>query len=253
MIERTIQTMPTYSPWNSLTTVTCRFQISKTFQFHRGKTLLCRVHPWFRRSGSQLFGDAYLSPIDAPGTREIDPTETVRIAARTGRILKPAMRMLRANDAKLLMLVDVGYGMAPWSDFIDNLLESLENNKKQAGMITTSFFASAPGHKVYGTRDLTKPIDLLHLLREMGHAPVLVFGQAGVLGSPQRHLSTRLDIFFSRVTANDLKPLVWINPMPRARWRAGEMPRILTQPNTTAFELNPESLLRAVDVLRGVI
>ncbi len=215
----------------------------------------------FVLSSTQLVSPLWLTalwrrlfvPIRRPDLRDIDPAETVRMAARVGCILRPSMRMMRVNDAKLLVLIDVGYGMAPWFDFINSLVKSLEINKGRAGTISTAFFTGAPGDRVYVSRDLSKPVRLSNLLREMSSSPVLIFGQAGVLGTPQLDLSKRIDTFFLELAESGLKPLVWINPMPRKRWLAGEMPRIIKKQNTTAFELNAESLLRAVDVLRGII
>lgn len=190
-------------------------------------------------------------PVRRIDHREIDAEETVRRAIRNAGLLEPAFKLRRVNAARLLVLVDVSVAMAPWIPFEETLSQTLMGSGSRLAEVGLAYFSGMPRETVYQTPTLQRPVPMERLFTAFRGAPVLVFGEAGAAVAPRRDFAERLDHFLGQATALDVKPLVWINPMPAQRWQPLMKDRLATYPHAHLLPLDGESLLRAVDILRG--
>jgi hypothetical protein len=192
-----------------------------------------------------------LKPVKTIDYRSIDAIETAKAAARTGCILEPKYVTRYTNTARLLVMLDVGMHMAPWYDFQKNLRDTLKDSSSRLKQAEIVYFIGAPGKKVFLKENLKKPIRLDNLLKEFHNSPLLIFGEGGSIGQPRRDYNDRVEKFFLHIQNAGVKPIVWINPMPEERWEQfANLSDKYAHTHTLPF--NTESLLAAVDILRGV-
>lgn len=195
----------------------------------------------------------FFIPVRKADAVEIDAAATVRSAARSGRIVAPVMKLRRKNTAKLLLLIDSSEAMTPWRQFEAALVDSLAPGTSRLSAVEIRYFNGVPGRKAFAGRTLRKGEPTEEVLRRNGGSPVLVVGEGGVV-RPRTDVSfrERLKRFLALASEFENRPLIWVNPMPQRRWPGSLMELLKGQPNVHAVELNPETLLRAVDLMRGV-
>lgn len=195
----------------------------------------------------------YFIPVRKRVAMEIDAAATVRRAARTGKLLAPVMKLGRQNIAKLLLLVDTSEAMTPWRRFETVLVESLDPRASRLHTVEIRYFNGAPGGRVFRERNLRKAEPLAEVLKQNNGNPVLILGEAGAARTRNDpSFRMRMEELLSSASANENRPLIWVNPMPHRRWPGSLMDSLRGRPNVHAVELNPEALLRAVDLMRGI-
>lgn len=195
----------------------------------------------------------FFVPVRRSDAMEIDAAATVRAAARSGQIVAPVMKLRRKNTAKLLLLIDSSEAMTPWQRFESALVGSLEPRTSRLNAVEILYFNGAPGRRVFKERNLRKAEPLAEVLKRNGGHPLLVLGEGGVARArSDPSFRGRMEELLSLAGASENMPLIWVNPMPRRRWSGSLMDSLLDRPNVHAVELNPEALLRAVDLMRGI-
>lgn len=181
---------------------------------------------------------------------QIDVARTVERTVRSGGVLQIVHGRRRKNAARLLVFIDVGAAMAPWRSFSDEFARTLETDNSRLEEVTIRYFSGAPGRRVYAEPDLTMSHSLQEQLASAG-APVLVLGECGAARTPRADFRERLSSFLSATLACGARPLVWVNTMPKTRWQPAFRTLIQSYPHSHALTLGKESLLQAVDILRG--
>ena len=182
---------------------------------------------------------------------EIDIDATIAKRSRQGVLAAPVMRARRRNRARLLILADVSTSMAPWRPFLDLLESSLTLGRLQQAAIY--YFSNTPRRLVFGRSDLTRPERLEALFDRYRGAGLLVISDAGAArgwASPRRAGDTLAFIAIARA-AMAASAVVWINPMPRERWRGTTAALVAQRREAVFLPLDGASLMRAIDVLRG--
>lgn len=159
------------------------------------------------------------------GPIEWDVEATIARTAQGGMFVGPVFRPVRTNQAHMLLLVDQGGSMVPFSPLIKELKDSLH----LAGFgrrLTLAYFHDVPFPRVYSHPGLLKGRPLKEVLsRQPAGCHVVIVSDGGAargLWDSERANQTRQAIAtIKRVQPNP----AWLNPMPADRWR-----------NTTAQE-----------------
>lgn len=180
---------------------------------------------------------------------EIDLAATIAQRCRAGVLVEPVLRAARRNQARVVVLVDVSESMVPWAVFCAQLVGSLRESR--LGAYQVYYFHNAPGEQVYRQPTLLEPVALDALLVEAVTCPLLIVSDGGAARhtwSRERLAATRH--FVVRV-GGVWRPIVWLNPLPVARWAGTTAARIGRLPSVTMVDVQEERLIDAIDVLRG--
>ncbi|MGC3940946.1 hypothetical protein ACOTTU_24365 [Roseobacter sp. EG26] len=204
------------------------------------------TYTWMLNTWRRLF-----IPRAVPDAHEVDTERTVDEAARVGLIAAPVMRTRRSNAARLLFLADIGQPTFPWQTTRDLLTETfvLEAPRYQSSAL--AFFKTAPGDRLFTNRALTRFLSAEETIRNHGHIPMLIWGEAGAAQTAPPRQVKRMEAFVQLLDQFTAAPIVWINPMPERYWHGSLMDEVQTVKNLIALEMNPESLIEAMDILRG--
>jgi uncharacterized protein len=182
--------------------------------------------------------------------RELDIDGTIREKCRSGVLPGAILRPARRNISDLLIFADVSPSMAPWRPFLQAVSDSLPLGNLRKWQIY--YFSNYPREWFFRSPALKERIKFSHISQTYGGSvPLLIFGDAGAArgGFNPRRIAQTAE-FFQKADAK-FKPMVWINPMPRQRWRGTSAEALAEQPRLSVFPLERDTLVRAVDVLRG--
>ena len=180
---------------------------------------------------------------------ELDLDATVRQRCERGLIGAPVLRPRRRNAARLLVLADASPSMTPWLPFLHLMQQSLAYGRLGEG--TLRWFGNVPRRQVHASARLNSPESRDDLLDRHSGASVLVVSDAGsARGLLNRRRWTQTQEFVATAAAR-CGCIVWMNPMPPARWTATTAALVAADPRVTMLPLDAAHLLRAVDLLRG--
>jgi uncharacterized protein len=183
-----------------------------------------------------------------PGV-ELNIAATIEAQCRNGVLDQPVLVPARRNQARLVVLMDASPSMLPWPALDRLLTASLAEGR--LGEWAVYYFDNVPSESLYRDPDFLRPISLERVFRKHYGSTLLVVSDAGAARGC--HNTTRAPDtarFLSHV-ARHWRPVVWINPMPRARWRKTSAEAIRALAGVRMFELTEDGLIGAVDVLRG--
>lgn len=183
-----------------------------------------------------------------PGV-ELDIERTIQQQCRLGVLAAPALLPARRNQARLLVLVDASPSMEPWRSFFPLLTESLRES--QLGAAHLYYFHNVPDEVVYEQPTLTHPVSLRDLMQRHAARPLFIVSDGGAARG--RRNGSRLDetVRFLTSVRECWRPVVWVNPMPQARWPGSTAEQIRRLPQLTMVELTEDGVVNAIDVLRG--
>lgn len=183
---------------------------------------------------------------------ELDLQATIAERCRKGFLVTPVMLPKRSNQAKLTVLIDVSSSMIAWEYFTRMLTSSLHQNQSKLGQITIYYFSNAPIDVFYEHETMIGPIGIHKALKMNPASTLLVISDAGAArGFSVQDRINDTQHFISRVSRY-WQPIVWINPMPKSRWRDSSAEMISRLSGITMLELSEDSLINAVDILRGL-
>jgi uncharacterized protein with von Willebrand factor type A (vWA) domain len=181
---------------------------------------------------------------------ELDLAGSIAKQCRVGRLLAPVMRPSRRNQARLVVLIDASPSMAAWNMLAPVWEQSLAQGQLRSAAVY--YFSNASWDVVYRNSRFRDPIELDDALRVHTNSALLIFSDAGAArGYRNRHRTVQTKTFLSR-TALHWSPVVWINPMPEARWRSTTAASLAGLPKLQMLALSDTSMIRAIDLLRGV-
>jgi uncharacterized protein with von Willebrand factor type A (vWA) domain len=183
-------------------------------------------------------------------TRELDIHATIDEKCRTGVLRGVTLRPSRQNISNLLILADVSPSMAPWRPFLGTVQNSLSLGNLCAWQMY--FFSNYPRDRLFDSPALEARVRLDDIIEgNRQGAPLLILGDAGAArGGYNPRRVARTAEFVARVSGK-FKPVVWLNPMPRLRWHGTSAEALTELPALSVFPLDRDSLIRAIDVLRG--
>lgn len=180
---------------------------------------------------------------------ELDLEATIQEQSRHGRLPQPVLVPARRNQARLVILIDVSNSMLPWAGFQKLMVQSLR--KGHFGRAAVYYFHNTPLEVLYKKETLTKPVPIERVLQENQGSTLMIYSDAGAArGFMRRDRIEESREFLGRVR-REWQPIVWMNPMPRLRWRYSSADGISHLSHHTMLQLTEEGLIRAIDVLRG--
>jgi uncharacterized protein with von Willebrand factor type A (vWA) domain len=180
---------------------------------------------------------------------ELDVGACISEQCRVGALQAPILRPDRINLAKLAVLADLSPSMSPWRPFIQAVSDSLAMSGLRAPRLR--YFENDPLDNLFGDPLLQHAEVTIDFLRQCQGSALLVVSDAGAARgffNPARLKRSRRFLEDARQFCS---AIVWIVPMPRARWAnttAGGLARSLS---ATFLPLSEDMLVRAVDILRG--
>lgn len=183
--------------------------------------------------------------------REIDLRATVAERCHRGILSAVVCRPERENTARLLVLADVSPSMAPWLPLVTALSRSLAYGRLKSAELW--LFSNWPRVSLFRTPNLTEPAPIDTVLRDNAGAALLIVSDAGAArGSFDRRRFESADAFLRHdCRQHDLRPIVWINPVPRPFWEKSTAEALHRRGHAVFLPLDDPSLIRAIDVLRG--
>jgi uncharacterized protein with von Willebrand factor type A (vWA) domain len=159
------------------------------------------------------------------------------------------MRALRVNQAKLLLLVDQGDSMAPFTYITRALIRAAQSTGVRR--LDVRYFLDVPREQVYRDPGLNEEQPLDRAVTSFVDQGVMIFSDAG---------ATKVDLDEERVEATaqaisillDVTPTVaWLNPVPRRRWRVSSAEAIVLRTRVPMFPFNKTGLRSAISALHG--
>lgn len=183
-----------------------------------------------------------------PGV-ELDIQQTIQQQCRFGVLAAPALLPARRNEARLFVLVDASPSMEPWRRFFTTLTESLRES--QLGAVHLYYFHNVPDEVVYEKETLTQPVSLRDLMRRHADRPLFILSDGGAARGMRSWERLNDTVRFLTDVRECWRPVVWVNPMPRHRWRGSTAEQVSRLPQLIMTELTEDGLVYAVDVLRG--
>ena len=179
----------------------------------------------------------------------MDLGATIDRQCHLGILESPVLIPARRNQARLVVLMDVSSSMLPWRDFERMVVESLHSSN--LGQAVVYYFHNTPKKIFYKRDTLTRPIPIEKALQESRSSTLLIFGDAGAVRGFNRPKRVQESRDFLKHVWRHWQPIVWMNPMPAARWKGSSAEKISELPYASMLQLNEDGLVRAIDVLRG--
>lgn len=180
---------------------------------------------------------------------ELDVEGTIHTICRNGFFLGPTLRPRRRNQAKLVLLIDCQGSMAPFSLWLEILVESIERGGLLR-LVHRYYFHDYPARVVYQRPNLTRAAQIEQVLAEQAkNTSVLIVSDAGAARGyydAQRVNATKA--FLSLLNTYTYL-YAWLNPMPPLRWKGNTAEEIAHF--VPMFSLNRDGLNDAIELLRG--
>ncbi|HEX5445050.1 MAG TPA: VWA domain-containing protein [Pirellulales bacterium] len=192
------------------------------------------------------------------GPQELDLDDTIDQSARNGGEIELVFGPPRRNRIKLLLVMDVGGSMDPYTHLCERLFSAAHaaNHFKQ---FEHRFFHNCVYERLYTDMQQLRGEPTREVLKRLDHTWSAVFvGDAwmapseltqvgGAISFSHRNSITGLD-WLERIRQR-VPNSIWLNPEPRGRWNE---PTIrLIRRVFPMYELTIDGLTEAVDVLRG--
>jgi uncharacterized protein with von Willebrand factor type A (vWA) domain len=192
------------------------------------------------------------------GPEELDLDETIDHSAKNAGEIELIFGPPRRNRIKLLLLMDVGGSMDPYMHLCERLFSAAHaaNHFKK---FEYRFFHNCVYNSLYTDMQTLKGEPTNDMLKKLDQTWSCVFvGDAWMAPSELTHRGGAIHFEHHNATSGLqwLKRMrervpnsVWLNPEPRARWKAPTIS--LIHHVFPMFELTVDGLTEAVDVLRG--
>jgi uncharacterized protein len=148
----------------------------------------------------------------------------------------------------LVVLADISSSMSPWRPFIRALGDSLSLSGLR--VCSLRYFDNDPHDRLFADPALRRFDDTFDFLRQYEGAGLLIVSDAGAA----RGFFNRERLQRSRTFLDEARklcvPIVWVNPMPRARWAKTTAGGLARSMSAAFLPLSEDMLVRAVDLLR---
>lgn len=190
------------------------------------------------------------SHYDVKPSQELDVPAIIQHIAETGQI-EPIFQQQLCYHARLMVLIDKSETMAAFGTFSETMA-ALASKGDFGKFPSVYYFNEVPEKRLFTNPQQSKAIQIKELSDRFVHRKVdlLIISDAGAARgtySEERVLQTRKAIHALHGFA---EKIVWLNPMPKHRWR-GSSAQYISDLLLPMFEASNTGLKRAVDVLRG--
>lgn len=158
---------------------------------------------------------------------ELDIERTIDATAENAGDIEIVVRPPRKPDTHLILMIDVGGSMYPYSELMSTLFSA---TKKATHFkdLRTFYFHNLIYGKVYESDRFTEPVWVHDLMRQCGsHYKLVVVGDAYMAPYELFHSSQLSERNQSAVTGLEwldiltrhYRQSVWLNPEPESRWK----------------------------------
>ena len=192
------------------------------------------------------------------GPEELDLDDTIDRSARNGGEIELVFGPPRRNRIKLLLLMDVGGSMDPYTHLCERLFSAAHaaNHFKK---FEYRFFHNCVYRRLYTDMQTFKGEPTSEVLKKLDHtwsaifvgdawmAPTELTHRGGAIEFDHHNSTTGLE--WLRRIRQRVPNSIWLNPEPRVRWHEPTI-RIIRR-IFPMHELTIDGLTEAVDVLRG--
>jgi uncharacterized protein len=181
---------------------------------------------------------------------ELDVESTVRHIAQNGMLLNPILMPPRRNQTELSLLIDQDGSMVAFHMLSERLVETAMRGGR-LGEAGVYYFHNCPIDYLYHDSKHQQAEPLKNLMGKVlrGRSVVLIFSDAGSArggANPARVNATKQ--FLSELKLH-VRYVVWLNPMPKARW-IGTSAEAIAQ-FVPMYEISRQGLDGAISALRG--
>lgn len=192
------------------------------------------------------------------GPEELDLDDTIDQSARNGGEIELVFGPPRRNRIKLLLLMDVGGSMDPYTQLCERLF-SAAHAANHFRKFEHRFFHNCVYGRLYTDMHHLRGGPTNELLKNLDHtwsavfvgdawmAPTELTHRGGALGFDHRNTVSGLE--WLRRIRQRVPNSVWLNPEPAKRWHEPTIRMIHRV--FPMFELTIDGLTQAIDVLRG--
>lgn len=226
-------------------TITTRSKIPSDQQTLRHH--LTPLLPIDKRDMAGIWRQLHLLQREGP-LDELDIQGTIDSFSHIG-FLKPVLQSRRRNQAKIMLLIDQGGSMEPFSLFTAALVDSIlhSGSHKQTSIF---YFHDCPEDYMYMYPALLGARPLEDILVEHSHSgSVLIVSDAGAARGHYDRIRARVTKDFLDKLSQYIYLYAWINPVPKVRW-VGTTAQNIAQ-LLPMFQLDWEGLNDTVNILRG--
>lgn len=187
------------------------------------------------------------------GTRlELDVSATIEQIKRQGKLVAPVLNPCRLKYSSLLPLIDQKGSMQPFHVLSRQLVATAQ----QTGCLTSQscyYFNNYPYSDLYCDPQFNTEIPVEKVLAGLSpqHSVALIFSDAGAARRdyiPRRINATEL---FLKRLKQQVKTIVWLNPLPESAWQDTTAAAIAQLPYLTMFPANSAGFQRAIELLSG--
>lgn len=230
-----------------------------TAQFKRSSPRTWQLNPRFDFVGSLPVTPRQISQawrhyrrMSRNGPRiEFDVDATIAQLYRDGILLKPVLIPRRTNQARLLILEDVGGSMTPFRYVTSSLIAGAQH--VGLARVDVRYFHDVPRGVVFRDPDQRASVALEEVAAPFANGAILIYSDAGSArgGTDYGRVNKTADMLATlrRYTTS----IAWVNPVPRDRWpgTTAEAIRDLEDDPVPMFPLDHLGLTDAINVLRG--
>jgi uncharacterized protein with von Willebrand factor type A (vWA) domain len=181
---------------------------------------------------------------------EIDLDATIQEVAATGHFLLPSLQKRLENATDLRFLIDRDGSMVPFHGLC-TLLHRRARTVGQIPRVDVRYFHDCPVPQVFRRAALMQAQNLEEWLLGLDRkrSLVVVVSDAGAARGNMDAVRIAATAEFLEALQQHCCRLVWLNPMPRGRWKGNSAEAIAGM--VPMFEANAQGLQLAVDCLRG--
>jgi uncharacterized protein len=181
---------------------------------------------------------------------ELDIEATTRQIARCGLLLEPVFVPPRQNRTELLLLVDQEGSMVAFRSLAERLTETAARGGR-LGKMGIFYFRNCPIGSLYHDPlhlEAEPVADVLAQLRR-DRTVVLIFSDAGAARGGFNRDRVDVTADFLAQLQSQVRRVVWLNPMPQARWAGTTAAEIAR--SVPMFEATRQGIEGAIAGLRG--
>lgn len=186
------------------------------------------------------------------GTKlELDVAATIEQIKSQGKFVLPVMKPRRLKSSSLLLLIDQRGSMQPFHVLSRQLVATAQ----QTGCLTSQscyYFHNYPNDELYCDSQFNTEISVEEVLAGLSsqHTVVLIFSDAGAARRdyiPRRIRETKE---FLKKLKQQVKAIVWLNPLPESAWEETTAEQIAQSPNIKMFAADSKGFQAAIEVLK---
>jgi hypothetical protein len=179
----------------------------------------------------------------------LDIPATVTQAARQGFFIAPVYHRRERNHAHLLLLIDQNGSMMPFHRFNRDLVNTARHESTLM-QLDIFYFHNLVAQNVYLDSHLTHPVEISSILSQCTtDTVILIVSDAGAARGYRNSRRIRETAIFLARFKRVAAQVAWLNPMPRVRWEDSSAEMI--ERFVPMYQMDPEGMSHAVDVLRG--